>query len=366
MTDVDSRLRELARAEDTPAPAGFDERLRARLETLPEKGRRPRGVKLALIAACVCIAVVGTTVAVSPALREQLAVFLGSFSDYVQPVDADSAVWDGIQLTPVSAIMDNHVLRVYVEAKDLKGDRLAPMAAESIESTGYIADASTMIKRDEPVTYTTEHRCLSYDERTGIALLEFMFVGDFSGVSGELDFNLYVDALYPEGWSPWDQGIANPDQSAETNWCTWTLPLTVERLDIDTFQLDQTIGTDAQFQLHTLELSAANAALIYTIQEATKPADPIPSHFTVYLADGSTVQGDAKGGSGTPNNWVREEGENYVHGYLDGETEYTTWVISFTFDDPLDMENAVGVSIDHWYIPLNADGTAGAGYWKYK
>ena len=58
MTDVDSRLRELARAEDTPAPEGFDERLRARLETLPEKGRRPRGVKLALIAAC-AIKIVG-------------------------------------------------------------------------------------------------------------------------------------------------------------------------------------------------------------------------------------------------------------------------------------------------------------------
>lgn len=362
MTDVDSRLRELARAEDTPAPEGFDERLRARLETLPEKGRRPRGVKLALIAACVCIAVVGTTVAVSPALREQLAVFLGSFSDYVQPVDADSAVWDGIQLTPVSAIMDNHVLRVYVEAKDLKGDRLAPMA----ECTEIIADASTALKQGDPWYYTARHMCLSYDKRTGIALLEFMFAGDYSGVSEELDFNLYVRALYPEGWSSMDSSIANPDQGNETNWCTWTLPLTVERLDIDTFQLDQTIGTDAQFQLHTLELSVASATLIYTLPKATKGSDLIPRRFTVYLADGSTVQGDSKGGVGRPKDSAREEGEDYVHGYLDGETEYIDWLAPFTFDDPLDMENAVGVSIDHWYIPLNADGTAGAGYWKYK
>lgn len=63
MNDFDIKLRELAQAEKAPAPEGFEERLAEQLAGLPEKKRRPRTVKWAMIAACLCMALVGTAAA---------------------------------------------------------------------------------------------------------------------------------------------------------------------------------------------------------------------------------------------------------------------------------------------------------------
>ena len=58
MKHLDEKLRQMARAEDTPVPEGFDERLEERLSSLPGGRRRlSRGVRTALIAACLCAAV---------------------------------------------------------------------------------------------------------------------------------------------------------------------------------------------------------------------------------------------------------------------------------------------------------------------
>lgn len=65
MKHLDEKLRQMAREEDTPVPEGFDERLEERLSSLPGGRRRlSRGVRTALIAACLCAAVVGTVGAV--------------------------------------------------------------------------------------------------------------------------------------------------------------------------------------------------------------------------------------------------------------------------------------------------------------
>ena len=61
MTNLDEKLKQMAREEDTPVPEGFDERLEARLLSLPGGRRRlGRRAKIAILAACLCVAVVGT------------------------------------------------------------------------------------------------------------------------------------------------------------------------------------------------------------------------------------------------------------------------------------------------------------------
>ena len=64
MNDLDTRLRSLARAEETPLPEGMEERLRETLASLPEGGRAKRPLRTAILAACVCLALVGTVLAV--------------------------------------------------------------------------------------------------------------------------------------------------------------------------------------------------------------------------------------------------------------------------------------------------------------
>lgn len=60
MTQLDMRLKELARSERTPLPEGYRERFREQLESLPEKGlNRPRRLAAVAVAACLCVALMG-------------------------------------------------------------------------------------------------------------------------------------------------------------------------------------------------------------------------------------------------------------------------------------------------------------------
>ena len=60
MKDLDSRLRTLARAEETPLPEGFEARLGETLSALPERRRGGRPLRTAILAACVCLALAAT------------------------------------------------------------------------------------------------------------------------------------------------------------------------------------------------------------------------------------------------------------------------------------------------------------------
>ena len=68
MKDLDSRLRTLARAEETPLPEGFEARLGETLSALPERRRGGRPLRTAILAACVCLALAGTVLAVESGL----------------------------------------------------------------------------------------------------------------------------------------------------------------------------------------------------------------------------------------------------------------------------------------------------------
>lgn len=61
MTDFDTRLQQLAHDEKTPLPEGFEDWMQGALERLPRK-RRP--LRAALLAACLCLMLAGTVLAV--------------------------------------------------------------------------------------------------------------------------------------------------------------------------------------------------------------------------------------------------------------------------------------------------------------
>ena len=46
-----------------------------------------------------------------------------------------------------------------------------------------------------------------------------------------------------------------------------------------------------------------------------------------------------------------------------GGVSKTGRTVHWDFDDPIDIDTVAGVSVGGWYIPLNRDGTAGAGHW---
>ncbi len=65
MERFDETMRERARSQDCPLPEGFEDRLAERLEKLPERtaAKRPHILRAALIAAALCLALVGTAFA---------------------------------------------------------------------------------------------------------------------------------------------------------------------------------------------------------------------------------------------------------------------------------------------------------------
>ena len=167
MTDFDEKLRQMATAEDTPVPDGFDARLADTLSGLPGGARRlRRGLRIALIAACLCAAVVGTTMAVSPTMREYLAKFWGLFLPYTQDIDDVTYVSDGIEVKVISAMADGAMAKVYIQARDLEGDRLyygmgTGCSLRRKKSPSGLGNPST----------ASSSRCVSFDEETGIALI---------------------------------------------------------------------------------------------------------------------------------------------------------------------------------------------------
>lgn len=86
------------------------------------RGRRPW--RICLTAAALCAALAVTAVAASPSLRETLAHVLGSFEPYAQEVEGVAATDQGIRLRVVRVLADENGGTVYLEAKDLTGNRL--------------------------------------------------------------------------------------------------------------------------------------------------------------------------------------------------------------------------------------------------
>lgn len=130
--------------------------------------------KTVLIAACLCVAMAVTALAVSPGLREAL----GAFWPYSQTLEGMTAVDQGIEVKVVSALSDGNVIRLYMTARDLEGDRL-----DEFTTTNFQMDMPSQSagRWKSGTLYLPE--MVSYDPETKTALFTTGLVGDGLPVS---------------------------------------------------------------------------------------------------------------------------------------------------------------------------------------
>lgn len=172
MNDFDKRMKERSRTEDCPVPKEFERFVQMRLEELPQrKGKRVGVLRHGLIAAAVCVALMGTVLAASPTLRDALSALLGGFKTYSQTVEGVSVTDQGIQVTVVAALADESGGTVYLEIQDLTGDLLT-------ESTFIGREDSPAVKQ------------LAYDPETHTILAEQTRRGDFRDEDGNLTITI--------------------------------------------------------------------------------------------------------------------------------------------------------------------------------
>lgn len=142
--------------------------------------RAPRRVyrKGRVLAACLAGALLlGTgAVAASPALRQLLSQQLGGFEPMALVEDGVAVTDQGIEMRVVSAITDSMATEIYVEARDLQGDRLVD---GSIDVRGQIiqpeADQLSKDRAEQGMVtaWTFRQECVGYDPETKTALLRF-------------------------------------------------------------------------------------------------------------------------------------------------------------------------------------------------
>ncbi len=289
--------------------------LTERMAAQPVKAARRAGRTL-LVAAAVCALCAASALALSPTLREQMEAFLGGFSGYTQPVEAQTQVRDGLEFQVLSAMADSSITKVYVQVRDLEGDRLSG----EVEVMGLIErrDAPEAPKA-EGNSYTFGGQCVGYEAETKTALLEFSRWGGYPTDAGEMCLNL----IHLGG----QQGEVLLEESL-------AFPLETELIDRRTIPLSGTVNRG--IALEQVQFSALGVTL-HTRGEG----NPSRDLSGVFLKDGTVLHPRYAGQGG------------------DGDTRTSCW----EFADPVDPEEVVGLSLQCWYIPIQADDTAGPGHW---
>ncbi|OUN07214.1 hypothetical protein B5G43_06305 [Flavonifractor sp. An92] len=310
---LEETLRMRARTEETPLPPGFEDRLKDKLDSLPAQARPTRHVgRTVLVAAAVCALCIASALALSPTLRQMLEAVQGKYTDYAKPVEA-SAVENGIEIRIISALADHTKIQVYAEARDLEGDRLSG----ALDVIGVI-QPETFREGSGLSSCTHEARCVGYDPETGTALLEFTTWGLIPGEDTRLELVVPYLAAGSEGLS---------EES-------WRIPFDPERQEVRSIALS---GTVNGLPLERLELSPLGAAL-YT-RKGSYDGD-----LAVHLSDGTVLHPEREGGGAT----------NGMEGPV---SRY------WSFAEPVDPAEITGISLQYWFIPLDADDTAAPGRW---
>lgn len=314
MEQFDAMLRELAKKEEPIVPENFDNHLQDILCKLPAKAKR-RGlgaVKTVLIAAAACAALLCTAFAASPGLRELLATALGSFAPYAQDQEGQAYEMDGLEVRMLSAMADQDTIRVYVQLKDLEGDRLS----DHINAMGLVdvpAPPPSDVSGVRGNTFGS--RCLGYDQDTKTALMTCTTWGrvyeDLGGAELIL-FHVY-DTQTLE------------DISVDT---TLHIPLDIEVMPSVTLGGDTELA--AGFFAETMRLSPLGVtAVTYGDTQYTYLSG---SHLRLTMKDGAEMLscGDHVDGQGS---------------YGEYGTESSRRVLTWNFRDPLEVEQIQSVTI---------------------
>lgn len=216
MNRLDERLKERARREDCPIPQGFDGRMDAILEGLPEGRRKPgprrlrRWAVAGVLAAALCV---GGVAAASGAL--ELIARPGGFggtAEGFQPYSAEvgaSVTDQGYTLTLDGIGVDEAFITLYAtitgEEPIPRNDRGEPelwsfsLKAEGKELEFWDQDRETEWVDD--YTLKVMQRCPVARALPDVVELQVYTNELFYGLSGDWSLNLLVDKTAPDGES---------------------------------------------------------------------------------------------------------------------------------------------------------------------
>lgn len=293
MIEFDQALRERAAQESSPAPEGFDKRVEAILQNLPEKNRtrgRIKPLRTVLLAAALCAVCAVSALALSPGLRETLTAALGGFEPYSQTVEGASVTDQGIQVTVVAALADESGGTVYLEIQDLTGDILTESTfigredSRTVEQLAYDPETHTILARQ-----TRQGDFRDEDGNLTIAIDNIWGGQEFAGIPLPAELlesdNVLETMQAPEDpntiWLGDDRLVLVPEQT----------PMELEGTDL--FRLSS-MGFDEQGRLH-IQIRVADG---YEVPEwewypdvffADLPAAVVKNGQVYYLEDGRYV-----------------------------------------------------------------------------
>lgn len=317
MEQFDERLRSMAKQETIDTPEGFDEHLQETLDHLPPRPKKRRGlggVKGTLIAAAACVLLMGTALAASPGLRELLATALGGFVPYAQEQDGRAYEMDGLEVRVLSAMADQDTIRVYVQLKDLEGDRLS----NNINAMGLVDVPAPPPSDDSGVTTSTfGSQCLSYDEENKTALIVCTTWGRvYENLS---DAELVLFHVYDT------QTLE--DISADT---TLHIPLDIEAMPAASLGEDTELA--AGFFAETVRLSPLGLTAV--TYGDTQYGYLVWSRIRLHMADGTEIL------SGREDGGPDGQGSYGKYG-----TDNSRRVLTWNFPQPLEVEQIQSVTI---------------------
>lgn len=316
MEQFDEMLKEMAKKEELTVPEGFDKNIRDILCKLPPQAKK-RGLgalKTALIAAAACAALLCTAFAASPSLRELLAQALGGFAPYAQEQDGQAYEMDGLEVRVLSAMADQDTIRVFVQLKDLEGNRLS----DHINATGLVDVPSPPASDNSGVRGSTfGSRCLNYDGETKTALMACTTWGRvYEDLS---DAELVLFHVYDT------QTLE--DISVDT---TLHIPLDIEVMPSTT--LDGETELAAGFFAETVRLSPLGiTAVTYGDVQYSYLAR---ARLRLHMADGTEILSGREDG-----------GPDGQGSYGEYGADSSRRVLTWNFRDPLEVEQIQSVTI---------------------
>lgn len=287
-------------------------------EKVKNRGRA-RPLRAALIAAALCVLLVGTAFAASPGLREMLASALGGFAPYAHEQEGEAYVIDGIEFRVVSALADDFTVRAYVEARDLEGDRLSKLERNRFGSANGFVDVPRKDTDEGIAGFSIGGMCLDYDEETKTALLAITSWGqvmadDLSGSEVRLfDLN---GAGYQRLWEN-TEGV--------------TFPVEVKPIP----SLIADAGLASALQAEEVRISSLGLSVIFKGDAAWLRFSG--ANVSAKLADGTLVEAPWEGGQGSFG----------VYG-----TESSRKVLIWNFREPVEADQIEGVYVGDDYFPV--------------
>lgn len=301
-----------------------DPSVRERVRAAAERERKPQRVsplRTALIAACVCLVLVGTAFAANPGLREML---LGGFVPYAQEQENRTYVIDGIEFKVRYVLADDFTVRAYVEARDLEGGLLNKLVPNETGSVFGVVDVPTKDTGNSEGMggFVTSGTCLGYDAETKTALLSVTSWGqvlaeDTSGSEVKL-FSLNAGPGYQLIWEN-TEGV--------------TFPVDVK--PVPSLSMDAGMKLTSAFQAEEVRLSSLGLSVIFRGDGAW--CQFAGTNVRAKLTDGTLVEVPWEGGQGS-------------YGAYGTETERK--VLVWNFREPVETEQIQGIYVGEDYFPI--------------